>query len=198
MAAMERAQIKRRTNDDWSRRSSSTTREKYKRVNKSRCSELVVGTSAIKWRPENTRENLINLEIKTDKGDFGTVFSKPQQTSGPGLTPLYSYRNIQQSNVLSFPEPPAGQIFQPHQLPPEDRGVIYPPSFDEPSQVQASSGREVSPSNVGYVLHMDAPLIVKDELMELCPPPCVTHKHQSEANEETLPVQPALKTLPFS
>jgi len=142
------------------------------------------------------------LEVKTDKGDFGTVFSKPQQTSDPGLTPLHRYLNIQQSNVLSFPEPPAGQIFQPQyqdQLPPEDREVIYPPSFDEPSQLQATSGREVSPSNVGYVLHMDnAPLIAKDEVMELCPPPCVTHKHQSEANEETLPVQPALKTLPFS
>ena len=195
---MEKTQIE-SARDGWSgRRCSSITREKYQlatRVNKSRCSELVVGTSAkVKWR----RENSINMEVETDKEEFGTVFSKPQQTSDPGVTLLYHYPRIQKSDVIRFLEPPAGQIFQPQyqdQLPPEDKGVINPPSIDVQPLVQAMSGREVSPGNEGYVLHIDnAQLIVKDELLEMCPPPCVTIKHRPNTSEETLPATSTANT----
>lgn len=86
-------------------------------------SDLVVGVGA--WKRQ---ESTINLTVKADKEEFGTAFIKPH-TLAP-YTGVETLQNCvtQSTDILCFPEPAVVDHYPYHQL--EDKGVIYPPSFD--------------------------------------------------------------------
>ena len=166
--------------DGWlGERSSSFTREKYQlntRANDSPCSELVVGIGTQhKWRQE---QNSVNLEVKADKEEFGTRFSRPQsQVSHTGVTSLQYYPNFMHSDVLCFLEPAVDQSSRLHyqHQPLEDKRAIYPPNFDVPSPVQPTLAGDTM-VNDGHVIHMDDVLnVTKQEVLEFHPP-SYTHK----------------------
>lgn len=109
-----------------------------RQLNGPRRSELVVGMGSTERKEQHRysspNDSLVNLSVTASKEEFASTFLKPQSHPDTKATLQYYPRITWSADILPFPEPAVDYNSQPywqHHLT-EDRGVIYPPSFDTP------------------------------------------------------------------
>ena len=129
-------------------------------------SDLIVGMYTRRSNQFN-EVTAVNRPVNAFTEVFGTVFTKPSQASHTGAVPLCHYREIEGSDVLCFPWAETPPCYDQVQVVPEDRGYIYPPSFDVPSSPEQP---RAAPANVEHscILNIDDDdlMAVKKEMME--------------------------------
>ena len=153
-----------RLRDDECHASARTCTSFFHRLNGSSCSEVVVGNgSSQQWIHRSTTGS-------SEYEEFGSNFTRPHS---PGATLEHYPRVMQHADILAFREPPQGQsspLYQEHQLA-DDKGVIYPPSFDAQSPSPVHSTQEELDAmviNNTCLLDIDdaLSLVTKGEILE--------------------------------
>jgi len=131
-------------------------------------SELVVPTGCGGQQSELTEASAINLPIETIGEEFSTIFTKRETKHHSHYTAVVPVQYIPHSDVLYFVHPTEDQSSTCDQLH-DDRGVIYPPSFDTVTSTPVQD--HALQSNENSVVHIDDVLQVsKNEVFELHPP----------------------------
>ena len=128
--------------------------------------DLVVGVTGCGIQRQTVNKSAVNVAIKTDAEEFSSAFKLPSPEQHTETTALWEHypKVIPSTDILYFPEPTVNHTSQhlQHKLT-ENRGVIYPPSFDVPPPIQPHI-------NDCYVLDVDnlLRLTTRGEVLESC------------------------------
>ena len=122
-------------------------------------SKLVVGIDA-PFVSLKQRSNLVNSLVKTDVVEFASTLTKPHTTQPSYNTGITLRHYLRDSDIMCFPEPVLGQSYQQQHS--EERGVIWPPSYNT-----SSTDTQVNDS----ILDVDkrVRLTTRGELLEYLP-----------------------------
>ena len=106
----------------------------YERSDKYLASALVVGT---KGRERSEASDAVNLPVQTEQNEFSTTFTSLQQSADSvHVIPLLHFMDVTRGQkILSFSGSGAVDQLIPDDVTSEERGAIYPPDFDVPSDV---------------------------------------------------------------